>query len=89
MVWNYRIIKNDKVYYVSEVFYDENWKIEWFSEPIVVWDSKQDLIEEIKVMLEDIIDKEVLNEEELLKNSKGYLLEKCVNNKVGKVSIER
>ena len=66
MVWNYRIIKNNDIYYVSEVFYDENWKIEWFSEPVIVWDSKQDLIEEIKMMLEDVSNKGILDERELL-----------------------
>ncbi len=67
MVWNYRIVKNNDIYYVSEVFYNKNWEIEWFSEPIIVWDSKQDLIETLQMILQDIGNKGILDEKELLK----------------------
>lgn len=69
MTWNYRIIKkNSKVvdedyYYIAEVFYDSSKKAIAQTDAIeITGSSKQDIIDILNAMLEDVETREILEE---------------------------
>jgi len=69
-MWNHRLIKKDEIYYVSEVWYDDKGDIVGFTEPIISWDSREEILEELEMMKDDINGTPILDEWEILKNLK-------------------
>jgi hypothetical protein len=52
MRWNYRLIQNGKVWFLAEVFYMHE-KPTGYSEPIIVGDSAEEVLEQLQTMWED------------------------------------
>lgn len=53
IMWNYRVIKEDGLYYLAEVFY-ENGKAHSWSEPVTGhYESRIELIQDLRLMIKD------------------------------------
>ena len=57
IMWNYRIIK-EKIdgmwlYYITEVFYEKNKPVSWSEPATGYYDSRLELIKDLKLMLKD------------------------------------
>ena len=65
MIWNYKIIKDKGSFYVAEVFYEKG-KVIGYSEPICGhYESKEELLKDLKMMHEDCVKSKVINEKDL------------------------
>ena len=61
MIWNYKIIKDKGSFYVAEVFYEKG-KVMGYSEPICGhYESKEELLKDLKMMHEDCDNSESLD----------------------------
>ncbi len=53
--WNYRVIKHESFYGLHEVFYNDDGSIfTWTVEPTLVGDSINEIIEDIKQIMDDL-----------------------------------
>lgn len=68
MTWNYRLIdkshknNNDPWLEIIEVYYDENNKLLGFAEPNFNGESKEDIINNLKMIINDISSQKILND---------------------------
>jgi len=69
--WNHRIFKTKAGYAIKETYYDENDKIHlWDSEDIICSDTLEEL-EQYFDWMKLAFEKEILDEEKLLKEIRG------------------
>ena len=51
-MWNFRIIKDDNIIWLVEMFYQSKRKRAWYSEFLLIWNSKIEILNVLKRKLE-------------------------------------
>lgn len=50
-MWNFKIIKSEWKIWISEIFYQSKKKIFWYSDFLLSWESKQEILNRIKNLI--------------------------------------